>query len=140
MDAAVSQDDIDGTYGSVPGMAAAASSLPSSGEAPQAGECAQAVATCNIDANQNQAPAESKTSKAKTAKHVLITLSLPNPSSENPIDSKMPYSLLQKRAVLHAMVQGSLMETFMQRGYRYQVYRSGLNKPKWTMQIRLLLP
>ena len=51
-----------------------------------------------------------KTSKAMTAKHVLLTLSVPSPSSENPIDPKMSDSLLQKWAVLHATVQGSLME------------------------------
>ena len=65
VDAAVSHDDIAGTDGSVPGMDAAASSLLSSGEAPQTAECVQAVATCNIDANQNQAPAKSKTSNSK---------------------------------------------------------------------------
>ena len=65
VDAAVSPDDIAGTNGSVPGMATATSSLLSSGEAPQAGECVQVVAMCNI---------ESIKSKAKAAKHVLITL------------------------------------------------------------------
>ena len=92
-------------------MAAATSSLPSSSEAPQAGECALAVATCNIDANQNQAKSKSSNSNKEKSRHVLISFSMPNASSENP----------EKRAAFHATVQRSLMQRFQERGYRYQV-------------------
>ena len=76
--------DIAGIDSSVPVMAAAASSLPSSDDAPQAGECTQAVATCNIDANQIQAKSKSSNSNKEKSRHVLISFSMPNASSENP--------------------------------------------------------
>ena len=86
---------------------------PPSHDAPQAGECALAVATCNIDANQNQAPAKSESSNSNNEKsmHLLISFSMPNASSKNP----------EKRAAFHSMVQCSLMQRFQERGYRYQV-------------------
>ena len=62
------------------------------------------------------------------ADRVLITFSLPNPVDQ------------RNRADFHATVQLSLMAMFVQKGYRYQVDRSGLNKLNWTMEIRLLLP
>ena len=103
--AAVSQDNFAGFDGSVPVMAA--SSLPSSGEAPQDKD-------------------ESKSSilRNQRAKNLLISLSLPNALSENPLDLTVydSASILRKQAEFHAKVQHSLIQNFAHSGYNYQVY------------------
>ena len=103
--AGVSPDNIADLFVSVPVMAA--SSLPFSGEAPRDGDESKSLILRN-----------------QRAKNSLISFSLPNALSENPLDLTVhdSASILRKQAEFHAKVQHSLIQNFANSGYNYQVY------------------